>query len=206
VSRIAIHCERNNVSESGLALYARKGESVMTSKTVGLRIGLVCLLGGLVASKLVGESAPNPIQLVISAPKGPLDGSTVELTATLTNSSDHDVTIDQITGDTSVGYQTIVRYIGYSHFVQERDLKNQPSSNNGIPLFSMSAITLRPGDHLQETVQLGGTCDLTEPGTYVVQVLRVVPEATGSGVSRLISNKITIQIDPHSESKGAGSK
>jgi len=174
---------------------------MMPSRTFLLRTGLVCVIGGLAITKSGGYVAPSPIELTIAAPSDSLDGSTAELTATLTNTCDHDVKMVQIRGDSSVSYEATVRNIEHNRLERERDTQSDTSSDDAMASYSMSSITLKPGEQIKEMIELGKMYDLNESGTYAIRVVRHVPEAEGTGVTHLTSNEITVEITAHSESK-----
>ena len=155
----------------------------------GLFVALMSMLGLVMVIK---AAAPDPIQLMISAPEGPQDGSSVELTATLTNKSEHDVTILQIRGDFSGYYTLNVLNVQHNRVEQQREVER----DSGL-LSSLSGITLKPGEHTQETIELGRMYDLTEPGTYVIQAERSVREFKGIAISHLTSNQIKVEIAAH---------
>jgi hypothetical protein len=155
-----------------------------------LSFALMCMMGIVVAFAV---STANPTQLVISAPEGTQNGRTLQLTATLKNLSDHNVKILHLRGDSIAVYRLTVRNVEHNRIEHPRENEREiDGDGDTISMFSLSSITLKAGEDLQETIDLGRMYDLA-PGTYTVQVERYVPEEKTIS-PYMISNQIKVEV------------
>ena len=80
---------------------------------------LICLLAIAFA-----DDSSNALKFTISAPQGVLDSSSLQITATLTNTSAQDINVIQVKGDVSVIYGFVIHAV--------HDNLVQPPKDNGF--------------------------------------------------------------------------
>ena len=132
----------------------------------------------------------SPLQLVISAPDRPVEGGTLQITATLTNISDHNVVATQIRGNPTIAYRFTVRDVQHIGIVQRKpDVLDE---SHPLARFTASSITLKPGEQIQEIIELDKLLDLPQSSSYAIRAERYIPAELGP--SYLISNEIKVDI------------
>jgi hypothetical protein len=144
----------------------------------------------LVLPVLLAAGDKRDLQLLIAAPSEVTAGGAVQVTATLTNVSDHEIQSVQISGDPIAAYRFRVQD---AHHFHDAPKKNNIDEDQPPPVFSFNSITLQPGQQFTETIDLSEVYDLTEPGVYTVDAERYIP--ADLGFSFTVSNKIKIEIE-----------
>ncbi|MGH9742184.1 MAG: hypothetical protein ACRD51_07500 [Candidatus Acidiferrum sp.] len=143
------------------------------------------LSGPLIAQK---QPAKPPFTLVLTSaePKFSL-GADVWAKIVWTNTSTIALN-DSLYRDTSSGRD-------YTYILDFRDSDGHHVATAPMPsTFSAEFGTLKPGDSMNDDINLNRIYHLDHPGDYTLQVSRRVPKELGGGVIK--SNKITITILP----------
>jgi hypothetical protein len=141
---------------------------------------------------LVTASNQQPFSLTISGKNAVFEaGKPVHLQLIVKNTSSRDIGLVEVPGDPPPSYQ-------YNIDVHDRDghpvrmtaygEKFKPGSTAG------SRVTrgLQPGESYAVDLDVTKLFDLRQPGVYVVQAARKIPEYLGAGVVK--SNSLTITI------------
>jgi hypothetical protein len=149
-----------------------------------------------------GDDQNSPLQLVIAAPDGLIDGGKLQLTATVINTSDHDVVAAEIRGDPTIAYRFTVRDTQHMGVVVQGKSQIVDEAHPLLSRFSVSSITLKPGGRIQETIELDELYDLTKSKSYAIRAERYVPKELGQ--SHLISNEVLVGYSSRSVPKELG--
>jgi len=128
---------------------------------------------------------------IVAAQNSVMAGDPIEITVTMKNISDHDVTMGKSVGNTQaeLDYEIIVRGKN-GEMLNETSYKKRIKEAAG----SWKTFTLKPGEERTETSNINKLYDLSRPGEYTVQVEKELPASEGKGMVQ--SNTIAITVTP----------
>lgn len=126
--------------------------------------------------------------------------SPVIIVATLTNMSDHEITMVQVSG-LRAGYDVDVRNSqgkrprGANELLAEQNKENKEAHRPIRVIINQGGartVNVKPGQTLRDEIQVSNIFDLTIPGTYTIQLTRKDSESTAI----VKSNTITVTVTP----------
>jgi len=130
---------------------------------------------------------------IVAAQNSVNAGDPIEITVTMKNMSDHDITMGKWVGisQAELNYEIIVKgkngempnETGYRKAIKEGHIHG-----------SRQHITLKPGEERTETSNINKLYDLSMPGEYAIQVEKELPTSEGKGTIK--SNTITVTVTP----------
>jgi len=158
---------------------------------VSVAVAVVVLAAEVPLDSQSSQAAPSPFSITIRAePNTVKAGADVWLKIKLTNTSNHDVDCSSAdVNGVDMRYQYDVRSCSGSTI--QRVARSHPELASG----SIRLCTLKPGEStIDKDGRIGQLFSLTQPGTYVIQVLCGTSDNEKDGVVK--SNKITVTVRP----------
>src|SRR5215475_1002556 len=125
---------------------------------------------------------------IVAAQNGVKAGDPIEITVTMKNMSDHDITMGKLVSNThaELNNEIIVRD-------KNGEMPNETRYKKGIKegvAGSRRRFTLKPGEEITETSNINKLYDLSRPGEYTVQVEKELPASEVKGTIK--SNTIAV--------------
>jgi hypothetical protein len=160
-----------------------------------MRAANLSILASLVLAGFCALAAPqSPLLLKIAPVEAEVKSrSEVRVEATLTNTSDHDITIELTSR--LLDYEVQV-YDSKGRLTRETDVKlsvEHPGTVTGTGGRD-AFVTLKPSQSRKEQLAVSQYRDMSQPDEYSVQVMRKAPSELGGAVVK--SNVVKITVTP----------
>src|SRR5262249_21543663 len=150
---------------------------------------------GEVSGPVVIQSHAQELSLkitIVAAQNSVKAGDPIEITVTMKNMSDHDITMVAVGSNSKaeLNYEIIARD-------KNGEMLNETIYGKGLKggvAGSRKLFTLKPGAEITETSDINKLYDMSMPGEYVIQVEKELPASEGKGMIK--SNTITVTVTP----------
>lgn len=146
-----------------------------------------------------GQKKPMPptFTLTVRTAKPSVNsGEPVRIGVTLTNVSRNDISVEHDLSNKGEFFYSVTIQAGNGRAPRKTEynhaLHNEPTSTPMIVVSSLFNALVSPGKTIIEMIDLNDLYDLSEPGTYSIQVERTDPLSK----TTVHSNKLTIVITP----------
>jgi len=129
---------------------------------------------------------------IVAAQNSVNAGDPIEITVTMKNMSDHDITMVAVGSNSKaeLNYEIITRD-------KNGEMLNKTIYGKGLKggvAGSRKLFTLKPGAEITETSDINKLYDMSMPGEYIIQVEKELPASEGKGTIK--SNTITVTVTP----------
>lgn len=168
--------------------------SVISKRISSVACMLICLAGA-----LQGQEKPTPATFTLTvrtAKPSVKSGEPIRIGVTLTNVSKNDISVEHDISNKGEFFYSVTIQAASGKAPRKTDynhaLSGEPTSTPTIITTSPIPAVVTPGKTIVEIIVLNDLYDLSEPGTYSVQVERTDPLSK----TTVQSNKLTIVITP----------